>query len=165
MEIWNIIVQSNTFNFVIFVILLAMIVKAAKVGSLIEKMQEKVRQFVEESDKAKENSVQELKKAEKDFETVGKEVKTIMDDADLHSIRLSRKILADAKVQSDGIIFNADKINDANGKKIISNLSVATALASVELAKKHIVNTLSKKPQYHAKFIEDSINELDGFKF
>lgn len=165
MEIWNIIVQSNTFNFVIFVILLAMIIKAAKVGLLIEKMQEKVRQFVEESDKAKENSVQELKKAEKDFETVGKEVKTIMDDADLHSIRLSRKILADAKVQSDGIIFNADKINDANGKKIISNLSVATALASVELAKKHIVNTLSKKPQYHAKFIEDSINELDGFKF
>lgn len=165
MEIWNIIVQSNTFNFIIFVILLAIIVKYAKVGSLIEKMQEKIRQFVEDSDKAKADSVQELKNAENEFKTVGKEVKTILDDADLSSIRLSRKILADAKVRSDAIVLGSDKINDANGKKIISNLSIATAVASVEIAKKHIVRTLSKKPQYHAKFIEDSINELDRFNF
>lgn len=165
MEIWNLIVQSNTFNFIIFVILLAIIVKYAKVGSLIEKMQEKIRQFVEDSDKAKADSVQELENAENQFKTVGKEVKSILDDADLSSVRLSRKIFADAKVKSDEIVLNADKVNDANGKKIIYSLSVATAIASVEIAKKHIVRTLGKKPQYHAKFIEDSINELDGFKF
>lgn len=164
MEIWNIIVQSNTFNFIIFVIILAIIIKATKVSSLIEKMQLKIKQFVDDSAEAKQKSVRELKKAEEQALLTGSEVKNILGDADLQAMRMSRKIMADAHIQAENIVFNADKINDANGKKIISNLTVSTALASVELAKSHIISTLRKKPQYHAKFIEDSINEIDGFK-
>ncbi len=165
MEIWNIIVQSNTFNFIIFVLVFAIIFKVARVGSLIEQMQAKVKQYVDDSNVAKENSIVDLKKAQDAVNLAGSEIKVIIDDAHLQALRLERKILADAHVQSENIILNADKVNESNGKNIISELSVATALASVELAKKHILSTLEKKPQYHAKFIEDSINELDRFKF
>ena len=165
MEIWNIIVQSNTFNFIIFVLVFAIIFKVARVGSLIEQMQDKVKQYVDDSNVAKENSIVDLKKAQDAVNLAGSEIKVIIDDAHLQALRLERKILADAHVQSENIILNADKVNESNGKNIISELSVATALASVELAKKHILSTLEKKPQYHAKFIEDSINELDRFKF
>ena len=164
-EIWNIIVQSNTFNFIIFVLVFAIIFKFARVGSLIEQMQDKVKQYVDDSNVAKENSIVDLKKAQDAVNLAGSEIKVIIDDAHLQALRLERKILADAHVQSENIILNADKVNESNGKNIISELSVATALASVELAKKHILSTLEKKPQYHAKFIEDSINELDRFKF
>lgn len=165
MEIWNIIVQSNTFNFIIFVLVFAIIFKVARVGSLIEQMQAKVKQYVDDSNVAKENSIVDLKKAQDAVNLAGSEIKVIIDDAHLQALRLERKILADAHVQSENIILNADKVNESNGKNIISELSVTTALASVELAKKHILSTLEKKPQYHAKFIEDSINELDRFKF
>ena len=93
------------------------------------------------------------------------EIKEILDSANLNAMRLGRKIMADAHVQSENILFSADEINDSNGKKIISGLSRATALAAAELAKKHIISTLDKKPQYHAKFIENSIKELDRFNF
>ncbi|MBR1942235.1 hypothetical protein IJ843_00700 [bacterium] len=165
MEIWNTIVQTNTFNFIIFVLIFAIILKVAKVGNLIASMQEKVKQFVNDSVSAKENSVQNLKKAEETASKVGLEIKEIIDNADLNAMRLGRKILADANVQSENILKSADKVNDANGKKIIYELSQEAALASVELAKKHIINVLDKKPQYHAKFLEDSINELDRFTF
>ena len=165
MDIWNIIVETNTFNFIIFVIIFAIILKLAKVGNLITSMQSKVNQYVNDSTTAKENSELELKKAEEKVQKVGTEIKEIMDNADLNAMRLGRKILADANIQSEGILLNADKINDANGKKIISDLSQNAALASVELAKRHIISVLNKKPQYHAKFLEDSINELDRFNF
>ena len=54
---------------------------------------------------------------------------------------------------------------ESEGKKIISSLSQKTAFASVELAKKHIIETLKNKPQYHASFINSSIDELDRLKF
>ena len=165
MDIWNIIVETNTFNYIIFVIIFAIILKLAKVGNLITSMQSKVNQYVNDSTTAKENSELELKKAEEKVQKVGTEIKEIMDNADLNAMRLGRKILADANIQSEGILLNADKINDANGKKIISDLSQNAALASVELAKRHIISVLNKKPQYHAKFLEDSINELDRFNF
>jgi len=165
MEIWNTIVQTNTFNFIIFVIIFAIIFKFAKVGDMITSMQEKVKQYVDDSTKAKETSIQELKKAEEKADKVGSEIKEIINNADLNAMRLGRKIMADANIQSENILLNADKINDANGKKIISELSQEAALVSVELAKRHIISVLDRKPHYHAKFVEDSINELDRFNF
>ena len=161
MEIWDIIVKSNTFNFIIFIAIFAVIIKAAKVGSLIENLQMKVKKFIDDSSAAKEQSVIDLKDAEIAASKAEDEIKEILDSANLNAMRLGRKIMADAHVQSENILFNADKINDSNGKKIISGLSRTTALAAAELAKKHIISTLAKKPQYHAKFIENSINELD----
>lgn len=165
MDIWNIIVQTNTFNFIIFVILFAIIFKYAKVGNLISSMQIKVKQYIDDSEKAKVVSVQNLKEAEQKFANVETEIAEIVENADLNATRLSRKILADANVQSENILLNADKLNDSNGKKIISELSQQAALVSVELAKRHIIDVLDKKPQYHAKFVEDSIKELDRFNF
>ena len=165
MEIWNTIVQTNTFNFIIFVILFAIIFKYAKVGSLITSMQAKVKQYVDDSEHAKEASAQELVKAEQKAANVETEIAEIVENADLNATRLGRKILADANIQSENILSNAEKLNDSNGKKIISELSQQAALVSVELAKRHIIGVLDKKPQYHAKFVEDSIKELDRFNF
>ena len=143
----------------------AIIFKVAKIGNLVSSMQSKVNQYVNDSTSAKENSEKELEQANEKANKVGSEIKEIIDNADLNAIRLGRKILADAHIQSESILLNADKVNDSNGKKIISELTQEAALASVELAKRHIINVLDKKPQYHAKFVEDSINELDRFNF
>lgn len=165
MEIWNLIVKTNTFNFIIFIVIFAIIIKYAKVGNLIAGLQNRVKQAIKDSDNAKEQSVKCLNSAKSKANMVGAEIKVILDEADLTAMRLGRKILADAKIQTNAIHNNADKIVEAEGKRLIYELSQGTALASVELAKRHIERTLMEKPQYHAKFIEDSINEIDRFKF
>lgn len=165
MEIWNIIVKTNTFNFLIFVLLFAWIFKIAKVGTLLTNMQNKVAKFIDDSEDSKKDSEEKLKEAEKTVAGVSVEINDILSSADLKAIRLGRKMTADANVMSETILKNADKVNDAKGEKIISELSQQTAEASIELAKKHIINVLERKPQYHIKFLNDSIEEIDRFSF
>lgn len=165
MEIWALIVKSNTFNFAIFLLIIILIAKKVDINKILENMQEKVKQFVNDSKLAKEASIVELKNAETSVRNVGIEIGEILKNAEETAEKLGNRILEDAKLQSENILVNTEKMIESEGKKIISSLSQKTALASVELAKKHIVETLKNKPQYHANFINSSIDELDRLKF
>ncbi len=163
MEFWNVIVQSNTFNFLIFIGLFALLFKKINFGAMMDSLQAKVMVLIEDAKRAKDDSINELKKTQEVSSKVPMEVKNILDNAEVTADRLGKRILEDAKKQVNSIYKNTDGVVESEGQKIISTLSKKTALASLELAKAHIVKTLQVKPQYHAKFIEDSINELDGF--
>lgn len=163
MEFWNVIVQSNTFNFLIFIGLFALLFKKINFGAMMDSLQAKVMVLIEDAKRAKDDSINELKKTQEVSLKVPIEVKNILDNAEVTADRLGKRILEDAEKQVNSIYKNTDGVVESEGQKIISTLSKKTALASLELAKAHIVKTLQVKPQYHAKFIEDSINELDGF--
>lgn len=163
MEFWNVIVQSNTFNFLIFIGLFALLFKKINFGAMMDSLQAKVMVLIEDAKRAKDDSIDELKKTQEVSSKVPMEVKNILDNAEVTADRLGKRILEDAEKQVNSIYKNTDGVVESEGQKIISTLSKKTALASLELAKAHIVKTLQVKPQYHAKFIEDSINELDGF--
>ena len=163
MEFWNVIVQSNTFNFLIFIGLFALLFKKINFGAIMDSLQAKVMVLIEDAKRAKDDSINELKKTQEVSSKVPMEVKNILDNAEVTADRLGKRILEDAEKQVNSIYKNTDGVVESEGQKIISTLSKKTALASLELAKAHIVKTLQVKPQYHAKFIEDSINELDGF--
>lgn len=163
MEFWNVIVQSNTFNFLIFIGLFALLFKKINFGAMMDSLQAKVMVLIEDAKRAKDDSINELKKTQEVSSKVPMEVKNILDNAEVTADRLGKRILEDAEKQVNSIYKNTDGVVESEGQKIISTLSKKTALASLELAKAHIIKTLQVKPQYHAKFIEDSINELDGF--
>lgn len=163
MEFWNVIVQSNTFNFLIFIGLFALLFKKINFGAMMDSLQAKVMVLIEDAKRAKDDSINELKKTQEVSSKVPMEVKNILDNAEVTADRLGKRILEDAEKQVNSIYKNTDGVVESEGQKIISTLSKKTALASLELAKAHIVKTLQVKPQYHAKFIEDSINELDRF--
>lgn len=163
MEFWNVIVQSNTFNFLIFIGLFALLFKKINFGAMMDSLQAKVMVLIEDAKRAKDDSINELKKTQEVSSKVPMEVKNILDNAEVTADRLGKRILEDAEKQVNSIYKNTDGVVESEGQKIISTLSKKTALASLELAKAHIVKTLQVKPQYHAKFIEDSINDLDGF--
>lgn len=163
MEFWNVIVQSNTFNFLIFIGLFALLFKKINFGAMMDSLQAKVMVLIEDAKRAKDDSINELKKTQEVSSKVPMEVKNILDNAEVTADRLGKRILEDAEKQVNSIYKNTDGVVESEGQKIISTLSKKTALASLELAKAHIVKTLHVKPQYHAKFIEDSINELNGF--
>ena len=163
MEFWNLIVQSNTFNFLIFIGLFALLFKKINFGAMMDKLQAKVMSLIEDAKKAKDDSIVELKRTQEISSKVPTEVRNILDNAEVTADRLGKRILEEAKKQVNSIYKTTDNVVESEGQRIISNLSQKTALASLELAKNHIVKTLKAKPQYHVKFIEDSINELDRF--
>ena len=164
MEIWTLIVKSNAFNFLILLGLIIFAIKFFKVGNLIEKACTKVKETVENSDLEKENSKVELQKANETIKNIANEVKEIFDNAQKSAELMGEKILKDADLQVKNIEQNAKKVMEFESKKVALNLTQKTALASLEVAKNHIKNTLKEKPQYHNDFIQKSIDELDRLK-
>ena len=164
MEIWTLIVQSNTFNFIIMAALLAFIVYKCKLGQKLDESISKVKETIDNSKAAKDNSVKELEQAGETTKNVLSEIEEIELKAQTNLSNLEEKIAKDNEKQIDSIQQTANKIIDAKEKEIVSNLSKKTILASIEVAKLHVINLLKQHPDYHQKFIKESIEELNRLK-
>ena len=136
MEIWTIIVKSNAFNFLILLGFIIILAKVFKVGNLIDSACNKVKENVQNSDIAKENSEQKLKEANETVKNIANEVKEIFDNAQKNAELIGEKILKDADIRRENIYDNAQKTIEKEGKKIAMTLTQKTALASFEVAKK-----------------------------
>lgn len=164
-EIWNIIVESNTFNFVLFVLILAWVAKKINVGQIISSLQAKIIKLIEDVKREHEIAKNELLNAQKAVENLPTELKEIIQDAEKSADVISKKIMTEAEKQLENINNNAQKVIDAEEKLLISTLTKNTSKASVEAATSHIQNTLTQTPSLHEKYINESIDELDRLNF
>lgn len=158
---WETILHSNAFNFVIFVIIIAIICKKTDVAGMIAGLQEKVRQVIETAKKEREQALLKLEESEKAVANVENEVSTIMKDAEHTADVLSNKIKEDAQKQVENIKNNASKIIEAEEKVLHAKLLNKASKASLEVAEKHIKETLKENEALHERYINESINELD----
>jgi len=164
MEIWTRIVQSNTFNFVVLMALFAFIISKCKLAEKLDSAILKIKETIENSENTKKDSLEELEKASQQTKNVLSEIQEIEDKGKINIANLEEKIVKDSEEQINSIKKSADKIIDAKEKEIASRLSKKTVLASLELAKEHIINLLKQNPSYHQKFIKESIEELNRLK-
>ena len=165
MELWTVIIQSNTFNFVVMVFLLAFILKITKITQKLENAQKKVGDTIDKSLETKEKSIIELKNADEKAKNIQDEISKIENEGAKNSKLLNEKINEETTKELDNIEKNTKKIIDYNNKQTISDLSKKTGLIALELAKSHIREVLSSKPEYHQKFVDESIEEIKlGFK-
>lgn len=164
-HIWNVIVESNTFNFIIFVLLLGLIMKKVNVAGAISALQQKIVKIIDDVKQEKADALSALSQAEKAVENLGSELKEIVDDAQKSANVLGEKILTEAKKQVEDIENNAKKVIEAEEKLLISKLAKQTSQQSVEAAKSHITNALTTAPTLHEKYINESIDELDRLNF
>ena len=119
MEFWNVIVQSNTFNFLIFIGLFALLFKKINFGAMMDSLQAKVMVLIEDAKRAKDDSINELKKTQEVSSKVPMEVKNILDNAEVTADRLGKRILEDAEKQVNSIYKNKDGVVESEGQKII----------------------------------------------
>lgn len=161
LKIWNIIVESNTFNFILFVAIFAWIFKKIDIKRIIASLQKKIVKLIDEANANKSEAVIALKNAEKAVENLGEELKIIVGDAKKSAEVIGEKILTEAKNQIENIESNAKKVIDAEEKMLISKLTKSTSHASVKVAEEHIKEVLTQTPTLHEKYINESIDELD----
>lgn len=164
-KIWDIIIKSNTFNFIIFVAILAWVFNKINVKGMIETLQQKIIKIIEDAKKEKEEAHQSLKNAQKAVENLPKELESIVSDAKKSADVISEKILTEAQKQIESIEQNAQKVIDAEEKLLIAKLTKSTSNVSVNLAKTHIQNVLEQTPTLQEKYINESIDELDRLTF
>ncbi len=161
MEIWTVIVKSNLFNFIIMVAILAFIIKKLNIGQKLDDAVLKVKEKIDEAVLANKNSVEELKQAGEKTKNVQSEIEEIEQKGSENISNLEQRIASEAQEELSSIEKSTDRLIDAKEREIVSRLSKKTILASIEVAKKHVINLLKQNPEYHRKFIKESIEELN----
>lgn len=164
LQIWNNILTSNLFNFVVMLFVLGWIIKKFDIAGLLEKGRQNIENNIKASKDAKEKAIDELYKTQEQTKEVDKEIFEILDKSDKNATIVGEKLVNDAKKQATEFNKTLEKTIDSNIKALNLNLSNKTAEASIQIAKKHIEKELENNKDLHMKFINESIDALNGVK-
>ena len=103
-----------------------------------------------------------LKKVEKSLAHITDEIDEIFKKSDENAKLVGKKILAEAKSSAVVIGDNAEKTIENSQNTLKNDLVKRASLASIEVAKEHIIEELDKNTELHDKFINESLEELKG---
>ena len=112
MNIWNLIVESNTFNFIVMVIILAVLMQKMNVSSLLENLKDNIINKIEMSKSARENAENDLKKAQNAVANLDNEIKESIELTKKNIEGAVKQTLANADVQAQNILKNVQTVID-----------------------------------------------------
>ena len=164
MDFLNLVIESNIFNFLIMIVIFAFVFKKLEFSKKLDEAIVNIKETIEKSQEVFKESEDELNKNIEITKNIAGEIKEIEQKGEENLKNIEEKLNKDSENQINSIKLNADKIVDAKEKEIVSEITKKTILASVEVARKHIINLLKKHPEYHQNFIKESIKELDRLK-
>lgn len=156
------ILNTNVLNFLILVLIIAFCVIKFDLKGVLTSMQNKIANIIDEVKQNKLNSEKALKDAKDAVKNLSSDIEKINADAKDSAKTISEKILQDAKVQVESIEKNADKVISAEEKQIVADLIKEVSKVSVDKARENITNILSDNIEMHEKYINESIDKLDG---
>lgn len=160
-EIWDLIVRSNTFNFVLLVAIFWFLFKKINVSHVIEKLQQDIINTIENVKKSKELAGEKLLQAKNSVQNLDKDIQAQIAQADSTANSISASIFNNTEKRIVIINGNVDKTIATEEKSLSAKLTEKAAAAAVAIAKNHIINTLKNRPDLHDKYIDESIQELD----
>lgn len=161
-EILNYIARTNLFNFVIFLSVIVFLVKKINVSAKLEEVQESVKDEIISSETAKAQSEEQLSSIEDSIAHIEQDINEIIETSEENARLVGDKILQDAQKAVLVIQENTQK-NIENGKILLKNeLLKRASLASIEIAKTHLINELSWNQGLHDKLINESIDSIEG---
>lgn len=161
-EIWKQICESNLFNFVVMVLLLAWLVKKFDLGAKIEAGRKKIESNIAESETVKEENLKKLYEVQEASTKIDEEMLKVFSSAEEKARFVGEKLLEEGKIQAESIKENSKKTIDANVKTVKNEIIKETAQEAMKLAEQHIKSTLESDPNLHQKFIWESIDAIDG---
>ena len=155
------IARTNLFNFVIFLSIIIFLVKKFDVSSKIAEAQVTVKDTIVESESVNFQSQERLSSMEESLERVKDEIVSIIEQSEENARLVGNKILQDASKTALAIKENADKAIENSRTMLKSELLRRASLASVEVARKHIINELSWNNELHDRLINESIEAIE----
>lgn len=160
MNFWNAVVQSNTFNFAVLLLIFAVLYKKLNISNTVENLKQDIIKKIENAKSEREQAKQKLLSAKQLVEHLDEDIKERLNDANTRATGLSEQIIKNAQEQVKLIEKNVQNVIIGEEKTLSTQLSDKALKASVELAKQKIIKTLEDNPKLHDKFIEESIGEI-----
>lgn len=166
MENFNIfidyIARTNLFNFVIFLSIIIFLINKINVKAQLENMQEQVSSTVTESETVKVEAEEKLHTIEDSIAHIEEEIEAIILKSEENAKLVGEKILQDAQKTALVIQENTSKALENSHMIMKNELLKRASLASLEVAKSHIIHELNNNKELHDKLIDESIDAIEG---
>ena len=148
-------------NFIVFsLIIYAVMRQAVHPKAMLEQIQTKIETEIKDSEVAKEESETKLNAIQKSAKNVKKEINNILKKSEENAQLIGEKILKEAEDTAQNIRENTEKTIENDVVLVKNDLIKRVSLASIEIAKTHIINELNNNQELHDKFINESIEAL-----
>ena len=156
------IARTNLFNFIIFAGIIAyLFVKLDVIGG-IQKGTETVAEKIDSSEAAKKDSENSLQTIEDKVSNLEHEVSDIIKKSEFNAESVGKQIISEAGKSAENIKTNTLKLIENRTEVLINDIMRRASLASVEVAKSHIIEQLANNDELHNKLIEESIEAIEG---
>lgn len=164
-EIWDIIVKSNTFNFVLLVAIFVYFACKINVREILQKLQQDIVNAIDAVKNNKKLAGEKLEKAKNSVKNLDSEIEAEIKQAHETAQAISEIIFSSAGKRIETINNNVAKTIRNEEKSLSDRLTEKAASAAIALAKNHIINALKDRPDLQDKYINESIQELDRIQF
>ena len=164
-NLWNLIVASNAFNFVVLVAIIAVVMSKLKVSEMLSALKDSIIAKIESSKKAKADAELSLSDAMDKVKNLDSEVDNKLSLAKMQADNVAKSIQEAANRRVKQISANVDKVIDSESKTLYTKLSDDTVRASVSIATDYITCRLKENPNLHNRYIDEGINELEKVVF
>lgn len=163
-SILKMLVESNTVNFIIMVILLYVILKKVHIGTAFEKMIDSIKNNIEKSEHTKRKSLETLENSKNKMEKLPEDLAALEKTSGDKIKAFEDKITSNTKKTISDLNSSISRVMEIEEKKISNLITEKTSKDSVNLAKSKIIDLLNKNPELHNQFIQQSLDELDKVK-
>lgn len=160
-NLWNIILESNTFNFVVLLVILVAVMQKLHISDTLEGIKQEIIQKIEKAKQAKSDAQQYLIDAKSKNEHLQEEVAQKLALANNQAHNVGEMIRETAQKKIKQLSDNVEKVIEAEEKTLAITLNDNTVQASVKLAQDIILDKLAKNPELHEKYINESIENIE----
>lgn len=161
LNFWNLIVESNTFNFVVLILIFAIIFKKIKLSDTIEKIRLDIVNTIDNAKKEQSDAKNKLAGAQKAIEHIDEDIKDRLNEASKRAEGISKQIFENTDAQVKLIEKNIERVITAEEKTLSAQMSSKTLQTSVALAQEQIKHMLENNPELHNRYIDESIDNID----
>ncbi len=162
LNIIQILIQSNTVNFLIVLFIVLFLIKKLNVGQKVENLRDEITNYVEVSEKEKTQSEHELSKINDKIAKLPALIERLKRSTERNVKNIEENVYADIEERKQDISKNAQRLFNLETKKFKTGLSNLLSEKSVEIARENAINQLKENPDLHNKYIDTAIEELDG---
>lgn len=156
------IARTNLFNFIIFSGIIIFLVCRLNVKSKMEAAVCDVENSIKESENAKIDSESQLSSIEESMNHLSEEVDNILKQSNENAILVGKRIESDTQHSIELIKESTQKTIENNLNTLKNDIIRRASLASVEVAKSHIIEELKRNPDLHDRLINESIEAIEG---
>ena len=93
---------------------------------------------------------------------IDEEIDVLFEKTETNANLVGAKIITDAENVAEGVRINTEKSIENSQLLLKGDLLRRASLASVEVARAHIVNELNNNQGLHDKLIDESIEAIEG---